>query len=103
MGRVGPIGLYGRATRPLRANGQPYRGINVLMLWGKDDGTFGPYPFSHPADVRFLLPTLRFTNRPYRLWLQRIDAYDENLQAQLDWIDRVNGALYRKFDTLYDG
>jgi antirestriction protein ArdC len=24
----------GRISRPLRANGQPYRGINVLMLWG---------------------------------------------------------------------
>lgn len=24
----------GRITRPLRANGQAYRGINVLMLWG---------------------------------------------------------------------
>jgi antirestriction protein ArdC len=24
----------GRITRPLRANGQPYKGINVLMLWG---------------------------------------------------------------------
>lgn len=24
----------GRITRPLRANGIPYRGINVLMLWG---------------------------------------------------------------------
>lgn len=24
----------GNAVRPLRANGQPYRGINVLMLWG---------------------------------------------------------------------
>ena len=23
----------GRITRPLRANGQPYKGINVLMLW----------------------------------------------------------------------
>jgi len=23
----------GRITRPLRANGQPYRGINILMLW----------------------------------------------------------------------
>lgn len=23
----------GRITRPLRANGQPYRGINVLLLW----------------------------------------------------------------------
>ena len=24
----------GRITRPLRANGIPYRGINILMLWG---------------------------------------------------------------------
>lgn len=24
----------GRITRPLRANGTPYRGINVLLLWG---------------------------------------------------------------------
>ena len=23
----------GRITRPLRGNGQPYKGINVLMLW----------------------------------------------------------------------
>jgi antirestriction protein ArdC len=25
----------GRITRPLRFNGQPYKGINVLMLWGE--------------------------------------------------------------------
>ena len=25
----------GRITRPLRANGMPYQGINVLMLWGE--------------------------------------------------------------------
>ena len=25
----------GRITRPLRSNGQPYRGINVLLLWGE--------------------------------------------------------------------
>ena len=24
----------GRITRPLRGNGVPYQGINVLMLWG---------------------------------------------------------------------
>lgn len=28
----------GRITRPLRANGQPYQGINVLMLWGEAVG-----------------------------------------------------------------
>ena len=26
--------LAGRINRPLRHNGQPYNGINVLMLWG---------------------------------------------------------------------
>ncbi len=25
----------GRITRPLRHNGQPYRGINIVMLWGE--------------------------------------------------------------------
>src|SRR6267378_6331244 len=25
----------GRITRPLRANGIPYQGINVLVLWGE--------------------------------------------------------------------
>ncbi|MGO9642648.1 MAG: ArdC family protein [Candidatus Acidiferrales bacterium] len=25
----------GRITRPLRASGQPYKGVNVLMLWGE--------------------------------------------------------------------
>ena len=25
----------GRITRPLRANGEPYKGVNVLMLWGE--------------------------------------------------------------------
>ncbi len=35
----------GRITRPLRHNGQPYRGINVLMLWGDsvDKGFVSPY------------------------------------------------------------
>ncbi len=27
----------GRITRPLRANGQPYRGVNVLLRWGEAD------------------------------------------------------------------
>jgi hypothetical protein len=26
----------GRITRPLRGNGVPYRGINVVMLWGEE-------------------------------------------------------------------
>jgi len=25
----------GRITRPLRANGEPYKGINILLLWGE--------------------------------------------------------------------
>jgi len=68
-----------------------------------DDGTFSPYPFSHPADVRYVTPTLTFTNKPFRLWLQRIDAFDDNLRCLLDWIERVNIALFRKFDSQFDG
>ena len=68
-----------------------------------EDGTFSTYPFSYPADIRFVSPTLLFTNKPYRLWLQRIDAYDENMQRLLDWVDRVNTVLFRQFDEKYDG
>lgn len=79
---------------------------NESMDWcliKNDDGTFKAFPFHHPADVRYVSPTLRFTNKPFRLWLQRIDAYDENLQTLLDWVERVNTALFRQFDSRYDG
>lgn len=68
-----------------------------------DDGTFSTCPFPRAADIRFVSPTLLFTNKPYRLWLQRIDAYEENLREILDWIERVNAALFMKFDEIYDG
>lgn len=77
---------------------------NESMDWGlvrKDDGTFSAYPFSHSADIRFVSPTLRFTNEPYRLWLKRIDAYDENLENVLVWIERINAMLFRSFDEKY--
>jgi hypothetical protein len=67
-----------------------------------EEGTFSPNPFSYPADIRFVTPTLRFTNKPFRLWLQRIDAYDDNTSNTLDWIERVNAALFTKFDQLFD-
>ena len=65
------------------------------------DGTFSAYPFSHPADIRFVSPTLTFTNKPFRLWLQRIDAYEDALGGVLDWVERVNAALFRQFDERY--
>jgi hypothetical protein len=68
-----------------------------------DDGTFGPFPFFQPADIRFVTPALRFSNPAYRLWLQRIDAYDDTVAATLDWIEKVNSALFRRFDELFDG
>lgn len=74
-----------------------------FCLGKKEDGTFSAYPFSFPADIRFVSPTLRFTNKPYRLWLQRIDAYDDNLCGLLDWVERVNTALFRQFDERFDG
>jgi hypothetical protein len=79
---------------------------NESMDWDlsqNGDGTFSANPFYHPADIRYVTPTLRFTTRAYRLWLQRIDAYDENLEGLLDWVERVNAALFMKFDALYDG
>lgn len=45
---------------------------------------------------------LRFTNPPFRLWLERIDAYDENARGLLDWIEKVNLTLFRKLDELFD-
>lgn len=74
-----------------------------FCLSKNEDGTFSTYPFSHRADVRFVSPTLLFANKPYRLWLRRIVAYDENTQSLLDWIERVNTALFKKFDEKYDG
>ena len=67
------------------------------------DGTYSPYPFYQPADIRFVSPALRFANKPFRLWLERIGADDPNLVRSLDWIDRVNNAIFRKFDAVYDG
>ena len=72
-------------------------------LSSNTDGTYSSYPFHHSPDVRYICPTLRFTNKPYRLWLQRIDAYDDNLAEVLNWVERVNTAFFRKFDALYDG
>lgn len=78
---------------------------NESMDWclvKNEDRTFSTYPFHHSADVRYVSPTLRFTNKPFRLWLQRIDAYDENFRNLLQWVERVNIALFQKFNDKYD-
>ena len=72
-------------------------------LFLNEDGTFSVHPFYQACDIRNVTPILRFTNRPFRLWLTRIDVLDERLHGLLDWVDRVNAALYRKFDAAYDG
>lgn len=66
------------------------------------DGTYKPYLFSYPADVRFLAPTLLFTNPPFHLWAQRIDVYDENARRLLEWIDKLNATIFERFDTMFD-
>ncbi|MER9950376.1 DUF5677 domain-containing protein [Mesorhizobium sp. M0047] len=78
---------------------------NDSMDWclrKNDDGSFSAFPFHHPADIRYVTPTLQFTTKPFRFWLQRIEAYDENLGNLLDWIERVNTALFFKFDQVFD-
>jgi len=52
---------------------------------------------------RFVTPTIRFCNPAHPSWPAHIDAVDSRLLAALDWIDRVNGTLYRSIDDLYDG
>ena len=71
-------------------------------LTRNDDGTFGPYPFPHPPDVRYVTPLIRFTTPPYRLWLSRIDATSSNLLRVLAWVDKFNAVLFKRFDELYD-
>ncbi len=68
----------------------------------QDDGTYKANPFSYSADIRFVTPLLRFTTRPYRLWCQRIDVYDENIEGTFDWIERVNLRLFQAFDELFE-
>jgi hypothetical protein len=79
---------------------------NESMDWGlvrNDDGTFSAFTDYHPADIRFMAPILNFTIRPFRMWLERIDAYDDNIKGTIDWIERVNTRLFRTFDDLYAG
>lgn len=79
---------------------------NESMDWGlvrNDDGTFSAFTDYHPADIRFLTPTVNFTIKPFRMWLQRIDVYEDNIKGTMDWIERVNTRLFQCFDTLYGG
>lgn len=79
---------------------------NESMDWGlvrNDDGTFSAFTDYHPADVRFMAPALNFTIRPFRMWLERIDVYDDHIKGTMDWIERVNTRLFRTFDNLYAG
>lgn len=71
-------------------------------LTKESDGTYRANLFSYPADVRFVAPTLKFTNTPFRLWIERIDVYDENTRGLLDWIEKVNATLFYKFDAMFD-
>lgn len=79
---------------------------NESMDWSlvrNDDGTFSAFTDYHPADIRFVAPTIKFTIKPFRLWLQRIDASNSYLQETVDWIERVNDRLFLTFDDLYNG
>lgn len=79
---------------------------NESMDWSlvrNDDGTFSAFTDYHPADIRFVVPTVKFTIKPFRLWLQRIDASSDYLQDTLSWIERVNNRLFLTFDRHYSG
>ena len=74
-----------------------------FSLIRNDDRTFSAYPFYQHADIRYVAPTLRFTNQPFKLWLQRIQVDAPYLISVLEWIDKVNATLFHKFDERYDG
>ena len=74
-----------------------------FCLTKNDDSTFSAFPFSHSADIRYVGPLLIFSVPAYRAWLQRIQAYDDGLKQLLDWVERVNGAIFTKFDDEFDG
>ena len=79
---------------------------NESMDWclqRNDDSTFSVYPFYHEADVRYICPTIKFCNEPYRMWLKRIECEDEYMTGVLDWIKRVNTRIFMIFDQKYDG
>jgi hypothetical protein len=79
---------------------------NASMDWclqKNEDLTFSVYPFYHPADMRYICPTIKFCNEPYRKWLKRIKCEDEYLTKTLDWVGRVNTRLFMIFDQKYDG
>ncbi|WP_047536667.1 DUF5677 domain-containing protein [Methylotenera versatilis] len=79
---------------------------NESMDWclqKNEDSTFSAFPFYHEADVRYICPTIKFCNEPYRLWLKRIDCEDEYLTAVLDWVERVNARIFMIYDQKYDG
>lgn len=79
---------------------------NESMDWclvRNEDGTFSAFTDYHPADIRFLTPTLTFTITPFKLWLERIDVYDGYIKDTLEWIEKVNKNLFLKFDAIYEG
>ncbi|MBU2628383.1 MAG: hypothetical protein KKE61_07190 [Proteobacteria bacterium] len=78
---------------------------NDSMDWclqRNDDGTFDVFPFYHPADIRYVTPTLAMCNRTYRMWLKHINVDDKYINDILNWIEKVNSMLYVTFDQLYD-
>lgn len=78
---------------------------NEYLDWcliNRPDGTYNPNLFSYPADVRFLVPIIQFTNGAFRLWAQRIDVYDDNTRQLLDWIDKVGRASFHAFERMFD-
>ncbi|MEQ9917778.1 DUF5677 domain-containing protein [Pectobacterium aroidearum] len=68
-----------------------------------ENGTFSAFTDYHPADIRYLAPTLTFTIKPFKLWFQRIDVYDGYVKETLEWIEKVNNFIFLKFDSIYEG
>ena len=66
------------------------------------DGTYSPFPFYQPVDIRFVTPVLRLANDAYLLWLERICVQSQYIEAVFKWIETINVKLFLAFEETYN-
>jgi len=90
--------IYGIGSESIHGSWNDSMDFHLIK---NDDGTFSPYPYYASTDIRYVTPLLRYTNDPYLLWLERIDAKSEYICKVFKWIKSVNKQLYISFEKHY--
>lgn len=91
---------YGIMSESIHASWNDSMDFDLVQ---NEEGMFSTFPFFKSADPRFVGPLIKFAVPAYRMWLQRIEAYDENLEGLLEWIERLNAEIFSRFDEVFDG